>query len=246
LVVLLAVASPAFAQTPLPMKPAQGRVPADGAAEFVVAAKTAGILVAATNGDSDLVLQVTDSDGQALPEARSDRDLNGSMGSELISTVLPEPGNYRVRVTTNSGSGASFEIVGSWVSFPPFERASADADRRPAAARAAEVGKATEDSLDSDDGDDWDWFVLKAGQSGTLVIVTRRVAGTGDADLQLEAFLDGNYSEAVQRSDQDLQDDNASESVTVNVDAGQAVHVKVSRVFGDGATRYTLSSSLLP
>jgi hypothetical protein len=242
-----ACASPAAAQDTLPMgAPRQGRVPNRGAAEFAVAAKTAGVLVVATTGDADLVLQVTDSDGQGLEDGRSDQDLNGSMGTEMVSVVAPEPGSYRVRVTTNDGSAAGFEIAGSWMSFPAFEQKNTDPDRRPSSARAGEIGRAIEDSVDSDEGDNWDWFVLTPKESGTLAIALRRRSGGGDADLQLEAFLNGNFAEPVQRSDQDLQDDSANESVMVNVNAGQAVHLKVSRVFSDGSTGYTLSSSLLP
>jgi len=244
---MFALASTASAQTALPLgKPGQGRVPNSGAAEYTVVTKTAGILVVATNGDADLVLQVTDPDGQALEDGRSDQDLNSTMGAEMVSVVLPQPGSYRVRVTSNGGNAAGFEIAGSLMSFPAFERTIDDADARPSAARAAEVGRAVEDSVDSDEGDNWDWFAFTPKQAGTLAIVTRRISGGGDADLQLEAFLNNNFAESEERSDQDQQGDSANESVMVNVRAGQTVHVKVSRVFSDGSTRYTLSSSLLP
>lgn len=245
-VMAAALASPAAAQSPLPLgAPAKGQVPNGGAAEYTVVAKTAGVLVAAIKGDDDLVLHVTDSDGQTIPEGRSDRDLNGSSGTELVSVVIPEPGNYRVRVTVNGSGAASFEISGSWMSFPPFAQASSDPDRRPSTARAAQVGKAVEDSLNSQSGDSWDWFVMKASQAGTLVIVTRRL-GDSEGDLVLEAFLDGNFAQAAQRSDQDLQGNSANESVTLQVNAGQAVHIKVSANFSNVNTKYRLSSNLVP
>ena len=76
-------------------------------------------------------------------------------------------------------------------------------------------------------------------------MVTRQL-GTGDApDLVLEVFTDGKFADAQDRSDQDLQGNSANESVTVQVTAGQAVHVKVSGNFG-GAAKYRLSSSLAP
>ncbi|MGE0703717.1 MAG: hypothetical protein AB7F99_05820 [Vicinamibacterales bacterium] len=242
---VLLFAASAAAQTPLPAKPAQGRTPADGAAEYVVAAKTAGILTVATNGDEDLILQVTDQDGQAIEDGRSDQDLNGSSGNELVSVVLPEPGSYRVRVTAYDDDPVTFEIVGSFLSMPAFESVNSDPDRRPGQARAVEVGRANEDSVDSEDGDNWDWFVLKPAEAGSLVILTRRAPNGGDADLRLEVFLDGNYAEPAESSDNDLQNDNANESVTINVAAGQPVHVKVS-MFSSGSTRYQLSSSLVP
>lgn len=243
---LATLATPAAAQGALPIgAPQQGKVPSGGTAEYTFEAKTAGVIVAAINGEPDLVLQVVDADGQTIQDGRSDRDLDGSAGKELISVILPEPGTYRVRVTVNGSGAATFEIGGGWMSFPVFARKNPDPDRRPGNARAADVGKAIEDTLDSNEGDNWDWFVLTPTQGGSLAIVTRR-SGDGEADLMLEAFLDGNYSEPVQRSDQDLQGDNANESLIVNVKPGQRVHVRVSRVFSDGTTRYTLSSSLVP
>jgi hypothetical protein len=246
-VIGMALVSPAAAQTPLPMgAPAKGQVPNGGAAEYTLVAKTAGVLVAAVKGDDDLVIHVTDTDGQTIPEGRSDRDLNGSAGTELVSVVIPEPGNYRVRVTTNGGGGASFEISGSWMSFPPFAQASTDPDRRPGAARTAQVGKAIEDSINAQGGDAWDWFVLKPAQAGTLVIVTRKLGDAQADDLVLEAYLDGNYAQPAQRSDQDLQGNSANESVTLQVNAGQAVHVKVAGNFSSVNTKYRLSSNLVP
>lgn len=240
------LATAASAQTPLPMgAPQQGKVASGAATEYTVVAKTAGVLVAAVKGDSDLVLQVTDSDGQTVPEGSSDKDLNGNEGTELVSTVITEPGTYKVRVRVNGGGAATFDISGSWMGFPPFAMASSDPDRRPSTAKAAQVGKALEDQLDSKTGDSWDWWVMKSAQAGTLVIVTRRV-GEGDTDLVLEAYLDSNFSQPAQRSDQDLQGNNASESVTLQVNAGQVVHIKVSANFSNAATKYRLSSNLVP
>ena len=241
-----ALALPAAAQTPLPLgAPQQGKVGAGKPTDYSVVAKTAGVLVAAVKGDADLVLSVTDSDGQTVPEGRSDKDINGSEGTEMVSVVIPEAGTYRVRVEVNGGGASSFEVSGSWMSFPPFAQASTDPDRRPSGAKAAQVGKAIEDSLNAEAGDIWDWFVMKPGQGGTLVIVTRRL-GEGDTDLVLEAFLDGNFSTPAQRSDQDMQGNNANESVTLNVNAGQAVHIKVSANFSRPNTKYRISSNLVP
>ncbi len=130
------------------------------------------------------------------------------------------------------------------MSFPAFQRPG-DPDRRPAMAKAGQVGKALEDGLDPGAGDNWDWWVLKAAEAGTLTVVTRQV-GTGDApDLVLEVFTENDFADAKDRSDQDLQGNSASESATVQVTAGQAVHVKVSSNFGRAA-KYRLSSSLAP
>jgi len=242
-VAVMAGSMAAQAPAPLPMgAPAQGKV-GDAPVEYAVAAKTAGVLSVAVQGTSDLSLQLVDEDGQVLPDGSTDRDLNGNEGTELLSATVTEPGAYRLRVRSG-GSGGTFQIAGSFMSFPAFQRPG-DPDRRPATAKAGAVGKALEDGLDPGAGDNWDWWVLKAPEAGTLTVVTRQV-GTGDApDLVLEVFTDADFADAKNRSDQDLQGNSANESATVQVTAGQAVHVKVSSNFGRAA-KYRLSSSLAP
>lgn len=245
--VVFARVAPAAAQTPavLPMgAPVQASVSDDAPTEFTVSVKTAGVLSVAVQGTGDLALQLVDEDGQVMPDGSADRDLSGNEGMELLSTTVTEPGNYRLRVRLQGGNQSTFSIAGSYLSFPAFARPG-DPDRRPGAAKAVAVGKPLEDSLDPAAGDAWDWFVLKATQAGTLSVVTRQV-GNGDApDLVLELYTDGKFGESQDRSDQDLQGNSASESVSVEVTAGQAVHVRVSGNFS-AAAKYRLSSSLAP
>lgn len=242
---LIAAASPA-AQTPAPLPmgaPAQGTV-SDTPVDYTVAAKTAGVLSVALQGTGDLALQLLDDDGQVMPDGTSDRDLRGNEGTELLTVTLTEPGSYRVRVRVQGSSPSTFTIAGSFLAFPAFQRAG-DPDRRPSLAKTAAVGKPVEDGLDPDNGDSWDWYVMKATQTGTLTVVTRQL-GTGDApDLRLEIYTGGDFADAADRSDQDLQGNSANESVSVNVKAGEAVHVKVSANFSRAA-KYRLSSSLAP
>jgi hypothetical protein len=241
-----ATATSASAQGALPLGTMQqGKAGAGAPAEYTLVAKTAGVLVAAVRGEGDLAIQVTDEDGQVLPDGTADRDLNGDDGTEMVSMVIPEPGTYRVRVRIQGGSNSAFQINASWLSFPPFAAASPDPDRRPSSAKPAKQGAALEDSLNTEAGDHWDWFTMKTTQSGTLAVVTRRV-GESDSDLVLEVYLDGKFSEPAARSDQDLQGDSANESVTVNVKAGQVVHVKVAGAFSRANLKYRLSSSVIP
>lgn len=238
--------SPAAAQTPLPLGTVQqGTTTADEPARYSIVAKSAGVLVAAVRGEGDIALQVTDDDGQQLRDGSADRDLNGSEGTELLSVTIPEAGAYHLRVLVRGTSTSKFEINGSWLPFPSLAPGNLDPDRRPSLAKAIKAGAPVEDSLNADAGDTWDWFVMKPAQAGTLAIVTRRL-GTDDIDLVLEVFVDGNFSEAAGRSDQDLQGDSANESATVIVKAGQTVHVKVSSAFSRANARYRLSSSVVP
>jgi len=241
----LAVTAGAQSRPALPMgAPAQGTVTDAGPAEYTLAAKSAGVLTVAVQGTGDLALQLVDDDGQVMPDGSADRDLGGNEGVELLSTTVTEPGSYRVRVRSQGGNGGAFTIAASFLPFPAFARPG-DPDRRPASARAAAVGKPLEDSLDPAAGDTWDWYVLKATMEGTLTVVTRQVGTDGSPDLVLEVFTDGNFADAQDRSDQDLQGNSANESVSVQVKAGQAVHVKVSGNFSNPA-KYRLSSSIAP
>lgn len=242
----LALAAPTAAQAPTPL-PTSGAVQGtvgDAPTEYTLVARNAGVLTVAVQGAGDLALTLMDEDGQVLPDGSSDRDLNGSEGTELLSARLTEAGTYRVAVRLQGGSQSAFTIAASYLEFPAFQQAG-DPDRRPALAKAAQVGKPQEDSLEPERGDSWDWFVLKPAQAGTLTVVTRASGSDDPPDLALEIYTDGNFSASADRSDQDMQGNAANESVSVNVRAGQPVHVKVSSNFSRGG-KYRLSSSLAP
>jgi hypothetical protein len=243
LVFSLAAGSPAFAQTPLPQgAPATGSATSEAPAEYTTDLKSAGVLSIAVQGTGDLALSLLDQDGQALPDGTSDRDLNGSTGTELLSVTITEPGPYRVRVRQQGSGSSTFQIASSFLAFPAFARPS-DADGRPGQARTVAVGKPHDDALDPGAGDSRDWFVFKAPKEGALAIVTRPLANS-EADLVLEVFLNGDFAQSADRSDQDMQGNSSSESVTVNVTSGQLVHVKVTNQSGR-AGKYRLSSSLI-
>ncbi|MCZ6857391.1 MAG: hypothetical protein O7F70_05285 [Gemmatimonadetes bacterium] len=68
-----------------------------------------------------------------------------------------------------------------------------------------------------------------------------------DGDLVLEAFDEGEYDVAIERSDQDLQEVTGNEALTVSVTPGQTLYFKVS-TFGSagGAIPYQLSLAFIP
>jgi hypothetical protein len=222
----------------------QGESSYDGPAEFRFDADAAGILtvVARSTNQSDLVLLVTDADGQPLPNGRSDQDIGSDIGAEQFAVTIPRAGRYLVRVETFGGMGAAFKLGASWLAFPDLE-VPADPDGSPSSAIRISVGQgARDDSINQDPGDYWDWFVLTAETAGTLTVLTRAQEG----DLVLEAFDDGEYSEALQRSDQDLQGTAGNESVTLVAEAGQTFYFKVA-AFSDGsAVRYELRVGFIP
>ena len=250
LVVLALMISPSLlpAQAALPIGNPVANTLGDGGtpARFRFAATGSGVLTVAVSGADDLTLAVLDEDGQAVPEGNADRDLNGSMGSELISVVLFYAGTYYIEVRGNGvETAAKFTIGGGFVPMPAFARAP-DPDRRPSLARPLTVGAAHQDQLNPGAGDLWDWFSVKATEAMTLVIVTRMEEGV-EGDLVLEAYLGTDYSEPTTQSDQDLQGHTGNESLTIDVKAGDTVYIKVKSLADSGdEAPYRLSIGKVP
>ena len=221
----------------------EGRLSGQAPLDYRVTVPAAGVLSVVANGSGDLVLQVMDEDGQPITDGRSDSDLDGVSGREMVSVRLTEAGTYRLRVSDYEGGGSSFQIGAAFLAFPAFTKPT-DPDGRPSTAKPLMPGRPIEDALDPSAGDARDWFVFTADADGTVAMVTRAVGENDGLDLVLEAFLDGEFLEPAQRSDQDLQEDLTNEGITLAVRVGQKVHVRVSASSGSGG-RYRLSSSLM-
>ncbi len=222
-----------------------GTTSSESTATFQFSAETAGILtvVVRSTDESDLVLVVTDADGQTLPEGRSDQDLGGDSGAEQFAVTLPRAGMYHVLVKPFSSGLASFRIGASWLGFPELKEP-ADPDGRPSTARSITIQQdPIMDTLDPTSGDHWDWYALRADRAGLLTVATR----AEDGDLVLDAFTKGNFSESAERSDQDLQDLAGNEALTLSVSPGQTLYFKVS-MYGtpDSPISYRLSIGFIP
>lgn len=237
------------AQTPTPLKLEAGKVVEgttgwDGPAIYHFQAEAAGVLtiVVRSLNESDLVLLVADTDGQPLPNGRSDQDLGGDPGAEQFAVSLPRAGEYQIRIETFRGASAPFKMGASWLPFPDLA-VPPDPDGSPSSAVRIQIWQDTRrDSIDGSSGDYWDWFVLKAERSGTLTVATRADEG----DLILEVFAPGAFSEAVERSDQDLQESGGNEALTLVVEAGEELYFRVS-AFGQGASiSYRLQVGFIP
>ena len=213
-------------------------------AAYTFDAGSAGVLtiVVRSMDETDLVLLVTDSDGQPLPNGRSDQDMGGDSGAEQFAITLPRAGGYQIRVETFGGSQAAFKIGVSWLAFPDLA-VQADPDGSPSSAALIQIGQDTHsDAIDGAAGDYWDWFVLRAEKSGTLTVATRADEG----DLILEAFSPGEFTEALERSDQDLQGTGGNEALTLVVEAGDEFFFKVS-AFSEGISiPYRLQVGFIP
>lgn len=213
---------------------------------YTFRAPTAGVLTVAVQGSDDLSLAVSDVDGQPLPDGTADSDLHGRVGDETLTLVLPEPGTYRIEVRALGGDGGGTFALGSgFVAMVGFGRP-ADPDGRPSSARELAVGASHDDGIHPAEGDHRDWYRIRVAEAGTLVILTR-VAEDFEGDLVLEAFADGDFSDAISSSDQDLQDNAGRESLTLEVRAGDVLLVRVASVFSSGDVQpYRISVGRMP
>lgn len=212
-------------------------------ASYAFNAPSAGVLTVAVRATSetDLVLLVTDTDGQALPDGQSDQDLGGDSGAEQLAITLPRAGKYLVRVRPFSSGLGEFRIGASWLEFPELERL-ADPDGSPSTASPMAVGEGINDTIDPSAGDHWDWFSIQIGQSGQLRVATR----AGEGDLVLESFNEGEFAQPVERSDQDLEEVTGNEAIVLVVRAGQTLYFKVSAFSSTGeAIAYRLTAELI-
>lgn len=250
LLLSLTLAAPALAQdapaAQLPMGTAvKGEVTDAAPAIYHLTASSAGVLVvtcAAEGEDVGVVLFVTDEDGQVLEDGRSDRDIQGHPGKEVVAALLPEGGRYQVHVelVSSEEGKASFQVSAALAPMPAFASPNLDPDRRPSKATTLTAGKSVEDTIGGPD-DPVDWFAVRAEQAGTITVLTR----AGEGDLRLEAFVAGNYREAVATSDQDMNGIPGNESVNVTVRAGQTIYVRVSTFAGEKA-EYKLTTAFIP
>ncbi|MGD2069040.1 MAG: hypothetical protein PVI57_10240 [Gemmatimonadota bacterium] len=246
LLAAIVVPAHAAAQTPLPLGDMEpGRILGDETAEYTVEVPEAGFLtvVVRSGGGEDMRFTVTDDEYQPLPDGSVDLDLGGDRGAEQSVVTLPWPGEYRVLVESYETGGASFHVGGA---FLPAEVAAAppDPDGKPSAALELAPGGDHEDVLDPGVGDLFDWYEVTATEAGTLTVLTR--ADTGD--LRLDLYVDGDFQESVDFSDQDQGGVLGNESLTVDVVAGQTVHVRVGYSSAGMAERaaYRIAAGFIP
>ncbi len=221
---------------------------------FAFQAESAGVLTVVVRSidETDLVLSVTDADGQPLPDARSGQDLGGDSGAEQLAVTLPRAGWYQVRVEPNSMGVAAFRIGASWLPFADLEFP-VDPDGSPSTAIPLPPEQQTHhDSLDEVMGDYWDWFVIVPDRAGTLTVVTRMALLPGallvaeEGDLVLQAFEEDSYAEAWESSDQDLQGVLGHEALTLSVVPGEPIYFRVWAYSSSDPINYRLLVSFIP
>ncbi|MCO5169433.1 MAG: hypothetical protein M9894_24070 [Planctomycetes bacterium] len=223
-------------------EPRRAATRADGPATLWFVAPAAGLLtvVVQAEGEGDLVLFLCDEEGQPLPDllsddgqpfpgGRSDRDLLGAKGVEALTLLLPGPGRYAAVVEVSGAAEARFMISAGFAPMPGLARP-ADPDGRPSGARAFGVGAQTlelDDAVAPREHDLRDWFAVRCERAGTLRVVLR----AADGDLRLDAFAPGRLRAPLAASDDDEHGVPGNESLTLKVQEGQVVLVRVAAVF---------------
>jgi hypothetical protein len=90
------------------------------------------------------------------------------------------------------------------------------------------------------------WYVITAPEDVTVNFTTRST-GENDGDLVIEAYVNEDFGQFLIRSDSDMEGDSAHESVTVDLRAGDILHVKVAAWgSGDNQWSYQLDVSHAP
>jgi hypothetical protein len=231
-------------QDPLPLGTmGAGAVSMSAGATFGFEAPAPGFLTVVVRADGDVVLTVMDGEYQTLPDGRSDQDLGGDVGAEQFVVVLPEAGEYRVLVEPLGGGPFGFEIGATFLA-SELVAEPADPDGKPSGAVELTLGESHSTSLDPMAGDYRDWFSIRIEQAGVLTVLTR---SEGEGDLKLEVFRGGDFRDPAGYSDQDMDGVLGNETVSVDVEAGETVHIRVSPSLGGGGRiDYRVGSGLIP
>ncbi len=212
-------------------------VSGDGAT-FRFVAETSGLLTILIHGEEiDLFIEVSDAVGQLVEDGRVDFDLFGNAGTEHFSRALRRPGEYLIRVGSFMSELGEFTIGASWLPAAAIE-VPPDPDGAPDTATALVPGTPIQDTLDPSTGDGSDWYFVEATADIVLTVITE-----GEDDVFLEAYDADDFSNYMDRSDQDLQGSGGNESVTVRLRAGERAYFKV--VPFSGSVGYSIRAGVM-
>ncbi|MBI2299666.1 MAG: hypothetical protein HYU66_12120 [Armatimonadetes bacterium] len=210
------------------------KLDANTAIRYALKVDAAGLLTVATRGEGgDVVLEVADIDNQALRGGQSDQDLNEKACDEQAVVEIPYEETWHVKVSNVGDDAAKVTLVVGFVAFPAVAR-QPDPDGRPSLAAAIGAGAAKDEALDSANGDLLDWYKFTAHEEGRLTIFTK---GDKDLDLGLRVVAGEHFDQALGESDQDLDEETASEGLVVPVKANTVYYIAVEALV-DSAGKY--------
>lgn len=191
------------------------------------------VAVRAKQGD-DMTIEIFDVNGVQL--GRCDIDFGGDTGAEHLAVPIAEAGAYRV-VVDPLGNGGPYWVGASWLMFEELE---AMAPSRPDDALEVTPGEAQEVAFEAD-GPAEQWFSYTAPAEGLLVFSTTGERG----NLVLEAYLDGQFDNAWQYSDQNRGGSGVRERLLLDFAEGQMIYIKASALNGNTDIEFSVRSQFI-
>ncbi len=189
-----------------------------------------GELVRPLDGDlSELVIDGDSASGRVGEDALEFVRIDGRWFAKMPEPAPFDPGQ-------SSGTGST-EASDFWADMENRNRAGYEG------AEALVVPISLEVVLD---GNGPRWYRFDTEQSGLLRVATRST-GQNDGDLVIRAYRDENFGEVAASSDNDSDGDSANESIELDLQVGQVLHVQISEFFAsDDKLSFHMEASFTP
>ncbi|MFT6146275.1 MAG: hypothetical protein ACJAZO_004967 [Myxococcota bacterium] len=213
------------AAEPLPLGQAVVSDIAEGPRSFTIDITEPGILSVAVRAhdELDLVIDVLDEDGQPVQNGHADDDIGDDRGAEQLASSLPWVGTYTVRVSElRKLGGGSFHLSASFAPMPSVALPDLPY-RRPSRALVVARQQTESATLNSNEDATFHWLRVDPDVNGTLVVSLTADHG----DLVLEQFLESDFTEPTEVSDQDREGRLANEQLSVKGKVGTPLWFRV-------------------
>lgn len=175
---------------------------------------------------TDLAMQLYGPDGSSMNNGYCDIDFNGDTGAEHYTLLIPGAGIYRLEVQP-LGSGGAFWIGASWID---YEGAAAAMPAKPTEATDLTPGAAQTCNINGQNPPNA-WFKYTAEVEGFMLVET---SAPGDPDLVMELYTEEfGFQDSIEYSDQDRRGNVSNEQISVELQPGQTVYIKI-RDHGNG------------
>lgn len=183
-----------------------------------------GILTVAYSAASRVRLEVTDARGRRIEtqSARSGGRQSAGVGHGLVP--LGRGGEYTVRLTV--GGEGEIKLGAEWIPFPTMEtvRAQVIPEPDPETELTLVPDRMVVGSINTANAEtQYLWCRYDAEVDGQLVVL----ANASQGDITLQSFDPGNFSNAREYRDDDLNGSVANEGMILDVRAGETYYVRV-------------------
>lgn len=184
------------------------------------------VVVRSKSRGTDLAMQLYGADGSSMNNGYCDIDFNGDTGAEHFTLLIPGAGVYRLEVQP-LGSGGAFWIGASWIA---YEGAAAAMPAKPSEATDLTPGTAQTCNINGQNPPNA-WFKYTTEVEGFMLVET---SAPGDPDLVMEMYIEAQgFQDAMEYSDQDRRGNVSNEQISVELQPGQTVYIKI-RDHGSG------------